>query len=175
MTAPLNKLKRLNVDFVWTVEHDRCFDLIQHEVRNARILYHPDHDKPFYVQTDASDYAYGAMLFQYADDSKKKIRPIEFMSKQFHGSELNWHASEKEAFAVLQACKRWCKLIIGKEVTVLTDHYNLAPLLNNNTNFANRRLLRWAVFLQEFRITARYIKGEDNIPAKLEKETLARY
>ncbi len=163
LTAPLHKMLHKDVKFDWGDLHDYLFERIQHAVDNAYFLHHPDIKKRFFVQTDASEDAYGAVIFQYGDDGS--VKPIEFLSRTFKGAELNWHASEKEAFAVLQACKKWYKLLIPDEFTVLTDHKNLEVLLNSSKKFHNRRLTRWAVFLQELRIKCTYLRGEHNIPA----------
>ena len=106
LTTPLHKLLHKDVVWHWDSVHDTIFAKIQYAVDNAYFLHHPDTNKRFYVQTDASNYAYGAVLYQYGEDGTT-VLPIEFMSRTFKGAELNWHASEKEAFAVLQACKKW--------------------------------------------------------------------
>ena len=60
LTAKINELKGKKV-FEWTEEHDRHFEAIQRAVSNTKLLRHPDLSKKFYVQTDASDYACGAV------------------------------------------------------------------------------------------------------------------
>ena len=53
------------------------------------ILRHPDFEREFFIQTDASDHAVGAVLLQ--DFGNGYLEPIEFASRQFTESELHWH------------------------------------------------------------------------------------
>ena len=41
---------------------------------------------PIFVETDASDYGIGAVLYQLVDNKKQ---PIAFMSKALHGAQRN--------------------------------------------------------------------------------------
>ena len=161
---PISRLRGEQVTFRWTDECDVAFDRMQEMVANAKLLHHPNFDKPFWVQTDASNDCVGAFLFQRTDDAT--VLPIEFMSRKLTGNELNWHSNEKECFAVLTAVKKWYKFLVAQPFTVLTDHKNLQVLLASTGKIASGRVLRWAVYLKaECRFTVRYIKGEDNVPA----------
>ena len=165
LTLPLNALKCKNVNFTWTAKHQLHFDMIQAAVAKAGMLGHPDFEKRFFMACDASDYAYGAVLFQYADEKTKEVIPLEFMSRQFHGAQLNWATADQECYAVLQGIKKWHKFFIGAEFTVFTDHKNLEFLFSNLGEISNKRLHRWVLFLQQYRFVCRHLAGEDNVPA----------
>ena len=66
---------------------------------------------PFVVKTDASDLQIGAVLMQ-------GDRPVSFFSRKLRGAELNWHTTEKECFAVVQAIKRWRPYLLDAEFLV---------------------------------------------------------
>ncbi len=51
----------------------------------------------------------------------------------------------------------------GRHFTVLTDHAALQWL--DTARFANCKLERWALRLQEFDFTVRHLKGEQNVVA----------
>ena len=162
--SPINRLKGKEILFRWTAECDHAFDIVQNLVSNTKFLFHPDFNRKFYIQTDASNNCIGAMLFQHGDDNK--VKPIEFMSRKLHGNELNWHSNEKECFAVLQAVKKWYKFLCANPFVILTDHKNLEVLLGSIEKITSGRVHRWATFLQsECRFTVRHVKGVDNIPA----------
>ena len=55
--------------------------------------------KPFEVETNASDYAMGAILLQ---DGK----PICYHSEKFSGAILNYPTYDKEMYALVQAIKK---------------------------------------------------------------------
>ena len=61
---PFHKLTRKNVQFVWGKDQQDAFDKLKHIFTSAPILRNPDGDKPFIVETDASNFAVGALLSQ---------------------------------------------------------------------------------------------------------------
>ena len=77
LTAALTSIE--NNEFVWNDEHQRHFEAIQRSVHAVKILRHPDLSRPFYVQTDASEKALGAVLLQ--DFGGKHLEPVEFISR----------------------------------------------------------------------------------------------
>ena len=60
---PMIIVKR-NVKFEWTTECDKCFQTLKDLVKTAQVLAHPDFQKPFKIQTDASKHGIGAVLLQ---------------------------------------------------------------------------------------------------------------
>ena len=98
MIRKYEKNKRLE----WTQEGEQAYEEIREAIRHMPTLFFLD-DKPeskVYLHTDASDYGYGAYLFQVVDGKKQ---PTAFMSGTFSGAELNWYTTEKECYAILSA------------------------------------------------------------------------
>jgi hypothetical protein len=69
-------------------------------------LKHAQPELPFRVETDASNYAYGAVLSQKNPDDQK-YHPIAFFSKSMTAPERNYGISDKEALAVIKALEHW--------------------------------------------------------------------
>ena len=160
-TEPISKLKRKDVKFIWNDKTQQAFNKIKNAVKLAKGLKYPNFDETFYVITDASDYAIGAVLMQL--DSKKKLVPIEFMSKQLDTHQRNWHCSEKEVYAILFALEKWKQYLLRKKFIIYTDHRNLVELIK--VPKYNSKLNRWLLRLQPFHFEARWIAGCNNIPA----------
>ena len=158
LTSALTSIKKK--EFVWTEEHQRHFEAIQRAVHAVKILRHPDLGRPFFVQTDASERALGAVLLQ--DFGGKHLEPIEFISRKLTDCETRWHCSEQELVAVVYACNRWIKLLLPKPFTVFTDHKNLEILFTKGPGMKSRKLQRWIVQLQQFDFVAKYLPGKDN-------------
>ena len=86
-------------------------------------LTHSDQNKPFELEVDASNYATGAILFQ--QDDRGKPRPIGFHSKMFSKEEMNYDIYNKELTALDRGLDTWRHLLIGRPITVHTNHANL--------------------------------------------------
>ena len=159
LTSKINELRKKDAEFIWTLDHDRYFEAILAAVQNAKVLRHPDLSKPFYVQTDASDHAIGAVLLQ--DHGNGYLEPIEFISRKFTSPEQNWHTSEKELVAIAWALQKWVRCLLPNHFTVFTDHKNLENLFRYKGKKLGK-LQRWIIYLQQFDFTAKYLPGKDN-------------
>jgi RNase H-like domain found in reverse transcriptase len=92
----------------------------------APILIHADPEERFQVETDASNYAYGAILSQKGKQDKKN-HLVTFFSKSMTPAERNYRISDKEALAIIKALQHWRHWLEGTTIPVdiLTDHKNL--------------------------------------------------
>ena len=73
---------------------------------NKPVLTHPDPNKMFYLQTDASTKGVGAVLSQQVNGTKRQ-RPIAYYSATFTLAEENYNIYEKEFLVVLKALEHW--------------------------------------------------------------------
>ena len=112
------------------------------------------------METDASDFALGAILSQLSDDDR--WHPVAFHSRKFSDTETNYDVHDKEMSAIVAAFKEWHHLFIPvkDEITVYTDHRNLEYF--NTTKVLNRRQHSWAEFLQLFNFRVVYQEGRLN-------------
>ncbi|KAK6216140.1 reverse transcriptase domain protein, partial [Colletotrichum tabaci] len=132
----------------------------QTQVSSEPVTRIPDPDKPFEVETDASDFAMGGQLGQR--DEGGRLYPCAFFSKAFHGPELNYQIHDKELMAIIEAFHEWRPQLSGTkhEVLVYTDHKNLAHFTTSKN--LNKRQVRWSEFLSEYNFRIIYRKGTDN-------------
>ena len=75
------------------------------------ILKYPDTSKPYMLYTDASKYGWAGVLTQRHTSTVngKEItmdHPVSYVSGLFHGSQLNWAALTKEAYAIYMSMSR---------------------------------------------------------------------
>ena len=61
--APLTDLTS-SKSFIWTSTHQEAFNAMKAMVAKDAMLRYPDHNKPFTIETDASDYQLGAVIKQ---------------------------------------------------------------------------------------------------------------
>lgn len=156
---PLINLTKKDSKWVWGTPEEAAFKHIKELFLNDIKLWHPDYNKIFYLQTDSSDHATGAHLYQKGD--KNEIHTIAFTSKSMKPSELNYTTTEKELLAVIQAIRKFYSMIAGYKIIVLTDHKAITFL--HTCKNPTQRISRWLLYLQPLDIEVQYIPGPENI------------
>jgi hypothetical protein len=66
---------------------------------------HPNATKQYYLETDASGAAMGAILSQRQED--RRLHPIAYMPQSFSGAEYNYDTHDKELLAIIKALEFW--------------------------------------------------------------------
>ena len=127
------------------------------------ILRYPDPKQGYILYTDASGIGWPGVLTQEYKDKKGKITNhlICYVSGQFPGSQLNWAALTKEAYAIYMSIRRLNFYITNVEVTRKCDHLLLKKFLNKQT--MNSKVNNWAVELEQFKLRLDWILGSRNL------------
>uniref|UniRef100_A0A803TM34 Gypsy retrotransposon integrase-like protein 1 n=1 Tax=Anolis carolinensis TaxID=28377 RepID=A0A803TM34_ANOCA len=163
LTVPLTQLLRKKQPFVWGREAHDAFLQLKSSFQADNILIHPDVDKPFVVEADASSYALGAVLSQR--DSSGTLRPCGFYSRQLTPFEQNYTIWEKELLAIKVAFEVWRHWLEGArhQIVVRSDHKNLEHL--QTAKKLNQRQIRWALFFSRFNFKVQFVEGKANLRA----------
>ncbi|KAG8176254.1 hypothetical protein JTE90_021351 [Oedothorax gibbosus] len=91
-----SKMGKLEKDLLRGLKNDEeAFDVLKNCLCHYPVLYSPDYQKPFIVETDASDQGMGVVLSQLADNETEE-HPIIYLSKKFTSVEKRYSVSEKE-------------------------------------------------------------------------------
>uniref|UniRef100_A0ABD2WNZ3 RNA-directed DNA polymerase n=1 Tax=Trichogramma kaykai TaxID=54128 RepID=A0ABD2WNZ3_9HYME len=154
LKAPLTELLRKDVAWNWTEKHQKAFEELKAALTEAPVLIRPNFEKPFSVQTDASDFAVAGVLSQEIDGEE---HPIYFVSRTLNKAERNYTVTEKECLAVLFTVEKLQGYLRGERFKVITDHHSLLWL--NNLKDPAGRLARWHTRLQAFDIEFVHRKG----------------
>jgi hypothetical protein len=147
----------------WGEVEQKSLDTLK-ESLNAAIsqpLHIIDWSLPFNIYSDASDATVAGVLSQ--TDQRGHERPIAFYSKKLNATQRAWSTIEKEAFAVLEALKRFETFVFGYQIHVYSDHNPLSYLTASAPNSA--KLLRWSLALQSFNIKFHYKAGKSDAMA----------
>ena len=158
VAAKLTQLTKKDTEWRWGDEQQAAFDALRGKMTTAPTLKFPDPKLPYYVTTDASDYAIGGVLTQ---DFGHGQQPVAYVSRQLHGAELNYPVHDKEMLAVVYAFKSWRCYLEGRTVHVATDHYAL-KYFKTQPNLS-RRQTRWMEYLEaHFNYNIAYQPGRTN-------------
>ena len=165
IARPLTQLTRRNEGFNWSTECDKCFHMLKDYLQEAPILRYPDPTADYILYTDASKYTYAGVLTQSIDGTD---HPVAYMSGLFRGSQLNWAALTKEAYAIYMSVKKLSFYLDSAQITLRSNHLPLKKFLEKNT--MNAKVNNWAVELESQNINFEFIAGTKNVLA----DTLSR-
>ena len=160
---PLTALLKKDVKFEWSSVAEQAFIDLKEAILSEPILKHFQPDLPCIVETDASDYALGAILSQ--PDEKGVNHPIAFHSRKLLPAETNYQIYDKELLAIVDSFKHWRHYLEFSEhpVAVITDHKNLEYF--STTRNLSRRQVRWSEILADFNFVIKYRAGKLNTAA----------
>uniref|UniRef100_K7G5Z2 ribonuclease H n=1 Tax=Pelodiscus sinensis TaxID=13735 RepID=K7G5Z2_PELSI len=147
LAAPLTDLTRKGQPekVKWTPACEAAFQELKKRLVCAPVLAQPDFDKPFILQTDASEAGLGAVLTQ---EEGGDGHPVLYLSRKLFPREKGYATIEKEALALKWAIDSLRYFLLGGKFTVVTDH---APLQwMQNMKETNPRILRWYLSLQPY-------------------------
>ncbi|GFW36907.1 retrovirus-related Pol polyprotein from transposon 17.6 [Trichonephila clavipes] len=124
---------------------------------SSPILIYPQPDKPFILDTDASNESVGAVLSQEIDGQE---RVVAYWSKCLSKPERNYCVTRKELLAIVKAIEHFHHYLYGQKFLLRTDHASLTWLMNfRNTE---GQVARWIQRLNEYYFDIRHRKGSSH-------------
>ena len=141
LTQPLLELLSSKSVWEWSPSQEKAFQDVLAELTKPTVLalYDPSADTK--ISADASSYGIGAVLLQKHQSSWK---PTAFASHSLSKTEHRYAQIEKEVLAVTWACDTFSDYILGKQITLETDHKPLVPLLGSeHLDHVPPRILRF--------------------------------
>ena len=162
ITVPLSDLTKKGCpnNVRWGPSQEKAYQTVRDMLSKDPVLRLPDPAKEYVLRTDASDDGLGAVLMQ---EHEGKFHPVVYASKKLLKAEKNYSTIEKECLAMIWGIRKFERYLQGVKFRLQTDH---RPLTHMNTaKFVNSRIMRWAMYLQNFDMTVESIKGTDNIGA----------
>jgi len=103
VARPLTELTKKTEKWSWNPKVGKAFNELKKRFTMAPILAHFDAQRPVIIETDASDFALGAILSQ--KDEENRLHPVAFHSRKFQPAEINYEIHNKELLAIVDTFK----------------------------------------------------------------------
>ena len=166
ISRPLTKLLAHDCEFTWNNQCDISFQMLKDALCSALILKYADMSKPYTMYTNASKYGWAGVHTQKHTPiiKGKEImmdHPVSYVGELFCGSQINWAALTKEAYAIYMSVKKSTFYITGHEITLRSDHLPLKKFLRKMT--LNDTVNNWSTEIESFNINFVHISGKDNV------------
>jgi len=153
IAAPLFKLLKNNISFIWTMEQEQSFKELKTRLTTTPILIYPDFTRKFYLYMNASNTGLGAVLAQKDQDGKERV--VAYASVTLKPAETRYSTTEKEDLAVVWAIRQFRHYLLGPLFEIVTDHNALRWLFHKQNNLTPR-VARWIMELMEYQFIVTY-------------------
>jgi hypothetical protein len=163
IVAPLTELTKKTVPFRWDAECQKAFDMLKEKFLAEPVLIMPDPMKPFILETNASNWAVGAVLKQRGSDGE--LHPCRFISHRLSDMEQRYQVYDCKLLAIKRAFETWRHLLKGSLHTIIIhcDHKNLSYYKHPQKMTARQSC--WWQEITEFDIKLEHVPGSKLIQA----------
>ena len=105
VAKPLHELTRKDTEWKWTDKCQTAFEKLKNIFISQHVLSMVDTTKPLRIESDASEYATGAVLSMLQDDGK--WHPCVYLSRGFNDMERNYDVHDKEMMGIMCTLEAW--------------------------------------------------------------------
>ena len=158
IAKPLSELTKKNQPFIWGPEQQTAFETLKDRLMKYPVLAPPLPEGKYIIDTDASDFAMGAVLQQ---EQHGTVRVIAYASKTFDAAERQYCTTRKELAAVIYALKEFRHYVLGGVHFLLrTDHGALTSLFR--TPVPIQQQARYLNFLADYNFDIQHRAGSQH-------------
>ena len=97
------------------------FEKCKNKLTSSALLACPIMHGKLHLACDASEKAIGSCLNQF-DPETKTWRPLAYYSKALSSSQRQYSTYDRELLALFLSVRHFCDLLLGRDVTLVTDH-----------------------------------------------------
>jgi hypothetical protein len=107
----------------------------------------PNHNKPFHIYADASNYQLGACIIQ-------SDIPVAYYSKKVNSVQMNYATIDKELLCIVTTPREFRLMLLGAELHVHIDHKNILGIGDSS-----QQRFPWISFVDEYGPELHYVEG----------------
>ena len=157
-----DKIQPLTGDPVFPLSQEaiKAFESVKQCIASSSVVC-PNKTDPLVLESDASGYALSASLNQGG-------KPVAFFSRTLKPHEKHHSSVEKEACAVVEACRKWRHYLSGRRFLIVTDQEAVSYMFNTSISrgkVKNEKILRWRIELSCLDFDVKYRPGKENVTA----------
>ena len=139
-------------------EQTEAFKCLKQEIAKSSLVA-IDSYLPFEIETDASEHAIAASLTPNG-------RPVAFFSRTLTSGEQKHSSVQKEAYAIVEAIRKWRHLLLGKHFKLITDQKLVSFMFSPKAKSKIKsEITRWKLELVCFSYDIAYRSGKQNAAA----------
>lgn len=164
IAAPLTDLLADSKPWQWGEAEVKAFEALKGAMCSAPIfLSAPSSSMPYVVETDASQHAIGAVLYQLSPTGKRHV--VAYLSKRMKDPERRYEVHEQELLAVVTALKEWRHYLLGRHFKLYTDNQAVSYFLKQPS--LSPRQARWLFTICEYDFDIYHHPGAKNVVADM--------
>jgi len=150
ITQLWNDLTKKDLIWNWTDTCQEAFEKLKEEFQKAPVLLMPDSMKLFVIESNASKFATGAVIWQ--KDMNRDYHPCGYISHSFDATQWNYEIYNWKLMDIVRALETWQHYLQGSPFPtgILSDHKNLTYF--RTAQKLNRWQAQWSLFLSEFNL-----------------------
>jgi len=160
ISAPLHDMTKKGRTFCWTPKCQEAFERLKSVLTSAPVLAMPDEESVFVLDSDAAQTSIGAVLSQRQQGVE---RVVAYASRKLSKCEINYCVTRKELLSVVYFVKYFKHNLLGRRLTVRTDHAALQWLRKVSEPVGQQA--RWIGFLEEFEYDVVHRPGKQHANA----------
>jgi transposase InsO family protein len=169
LLSQITELTGSTNEWEWLPMHEQAFKNLKRICDESKALKPLDYEQikkgrvNVFLVTDASKVGTGAFIchgHKY-EDAKRNIAALH--SRKFSASQGNYHTTDQECLAIVDALKAFETRLLGIPFTIVTDHQALQYMISNEIK--SSRQMRWMDYIQRFNFEIRYEPGGTNLLA----------